>query len=328
MDMLICPLCHNLLKWHIREDKQDRIVNADIRCSSCQSEYEVRDEIAVFLTKALSRNDLWEKSESGLEKYLRENPDIYEKLMNTPEEELNGADYWYKASYFEMKRDFITSSRMFKNAFEKIYTQDYIEGWKSQMDFIIKEIEDDKPIIDIASGKGYLVEKLLAETKSYIVATDFSPTILARNKEYYKFKGVYDRLSLISFDARKTPFKDNSIIILTSNMGIQNIEQPGELISEMNRITKRDFMSVMQFIDEGDKVHMDLFNKFGSVAYATRDKAYETFKRTGWNVKVCNSFIANIKPTPEGEILKGAGVDGFPIENTKIEYCVIQASKK
>lgn len=73
---------------------------------------------------------------------------------------------------------------------------------------------------------------------------------------------------------------------------------------------------------------MDLFNKFGSVAYATRDKASETFKRTGWNVKVCNSYIANIKPTTEGEILKGAGVDGFPIENTKIEYCVIQASKK
>ncbi len=328
MDMLICPLCHNQLKWHIREDNQDRIVNADIRCSSCQSEYEVRDEIAVFLTKALSRNDLWEKSESGLEKYLRENPDIYEKLMNTPEEELNGADYCYKASYFEMKRDFTTSSRMFKNAFEKIYTQDYIEGWKSQMDFIVKEIEDDKPIIDIASGKGYLVEKLLEETKSFIVATDFSPTILARNKEYFKFKGFYDRLSLISFDARKTPFKDNSIITLTSNMGIQNIEQPGEVISEMNRITKKDFMSVMQFIDEGDKVHMDLFNKFGSVAYATRDKASETFKKIGWNVKVCNSYIANIKPTPEGEILKGAGVDRFPIVNTKIEYCVIQASKK
>ena len=328
MDMLICPVCHNQLKWHIREENQDRIVNADIRCSSCQSEYEVRDEIAVFLTKALSRNDLWEKSESGLEKYLRENPDIYEKLMNTPEEELNGADYCYKASYFEMKRDFTTSSRMFKNAFEKIYTQDYIEGWKSQMDFIVKEIEDDKPIIDIASGKGYLVEKLLEETKSFIVATDFSPTILARNKEYFKFKGFYDRLSLISFDARKTPFKDNSIITLTSNMGIQNIEQPGEVISEMNRITKRDFMSVMQFIDEDDKIHMDLFNKFGSVAYATRDKASETFKRTGWNVKVCNSYIANIKPTPEGEILKGAGVDRFPIVNTKIEYCVIQASKK
>ncbi len=60
MDMLICPLCHNELEWHIKEENDDRIINADITCSSCHSEYEVRDEIAVFLTNSLSRNDLWE----------------------------------------------------------------------------------------------------------------------------------------------------------------------------------------------------------------------------------------------------------------------------
>jgi uncharacterized protein YbaR (Trm112 family) len=328
MDMLVCPLCHNELKWNIKEENQERIINADIKCSSCQSEYEVRDEIAVFLTNNLSRNDLWEKGESELEKYLRENQDIYDKLMNTPEEELNGTDYWYKASCFEMKRDFITSSRMFKSAFKKIYTRDYIEGWKSQIDFIVNKIEDDNPVIDIASGKGYLVEKLLEKTKNYVVATDFSPTILARNKEYYKFKGIYHRLSLISFDARKTPFRDISIMTLTINMGLQNIEQTGKVISEMNRITKRNFMSVMQFINEDDKVHMDLFNKFGIIDYGTRNKASETFERTDWDIKICNSYIADIEPTPRGEILEEASIDGFPIKNTKIEYCVMQASKK
>lgn len=327
MDMLVCPLCHSELEWHIKEDKDDRIINANISCSSCKSKYEVRDEIAVFLTSALSRNDLWQKSESELEKYLREKPDIYEKLMNTPEEELNGADYWFKASYFENKRDFITSSRMFKNAFEKIYSQDYISGWKTQMDYIINEIKDNKPIVDIASGKGYLIEKLLKETKNYIVATDFSPTILARNKEYYKYKGLYDRLSLIAFDARKTPFRDNSIVTMTSNMGIQNIEQPGSVISEMNRITKKEFMCIMQYIDKDDELHIDFFKKFGGIDYATKDNAFQTFNNLGWNVKICNSYIANIEPTPKGEIIKEAVIDGFPIENTKVEFCVIQARK-
>ncbi|WP_416197395.1 MAG: Ubiquinone/menaquinone biosynthesis methyltransferase [Sporanaerobacter sp.] len=327
IDMFVCPLCHNQLKWDIKDEDKDRIINADVTCSSCQSVYEVRDEIAVFLTNELSRNDLWEQSESGLEKYLKENPDIYEKLMNTPEEELNGADYWFKALYFEMKKDYMTSSRMFKEALKKIYTQDYIEGWKSQIDFIINNIESNKPIIDIASGKGYLVEKLLKQTNNYVVATDFSPTVLARNKEYYKYKGLYDRLSLIAFDARKTPFKDNSIEMLTSNMGLQNIEQPGEVIKEMDRITKGTFMPIMFFIDEDDKIHLDFFNKYLSTAYATRDNAIETFKRAGWNVNIANSFLANIKPTPEGEILKGVGIDGFPIVDTKIEFCVLQARK-
>lgn len=327
IDMLICPLCHNQLNWHINDEDNDRIINGYATCSSCQSVYEIRDEIAVFLTNDLSRNDLWEQSESELEKYLNENSEIYDKLMNTPEDKMNGADYWYKATYFELKNDFETSSRMFKNAFKKIYTQDYIDGWESQIDFILNNIESNKPIIDIASGKGYLVEKLLKETKNYVVATDFSPTILARNKEYYKNKGLYNRLSLIAFDARRTPFKDNSIETLTSNFGLQNIEQSGEVIKEMKRITKGIFMSTMFFIDKEDNVHIDLFNKYGNAAFITRENAVETFKRAGWNIDIANSFLANIKPTPEGEILKGARIDGFPIVDTKVEFCVIKASK-
>lgn len=327
IDMLVCPLCHNQLKWDIKDEDKDRIINADVTCPSCQSVYEVRDEIAVFLTNELSRNDLWEQGESGLEKYLKENPDTYEKLMNTPEEELNGVDYWYKATYFELKNDFGISSRMFKNAYKKIYTQDYIDGLKSQIDFIINNIESNKPIIDIASGKGYLVEKLLRQTNNYVIATDFSPTILARNKRYYKYNGLYNRLSLIAFDARKTPFKDSSIEILTSNLGLQNIEQSGEVIKEMKRITKGIFMPIMFFVDKKDNVHIDLFNKYGNTAYVTRENAIETFKRAGWNVDISNPFLANVKPTPKGEILKGAQIDGFPIVDTKVEFCVIQARK-
>lgn len=327
IDMLICPSCHNELIWNIEDEDEDRIINGNAVCPSCKSVYEIRNEIAVFLTNDLSRNDLWKHGESELERYLGENPGIYDKLMNTPEGEMNGADYWFKASYFESKNDFKTSSGMFKNAYKKIYTQDYIDGWKSQIDFIVNNIKSDRPIIDIASGKGYLVEKLLKERKNYVVATDFSPTVLERNKEYYKYKGLYDKLSLIAFDARRTPFKDSSIEILTSNMGLQNIECPGEVTKEMNRITKDTFMSVMFFIDKEDKIHMDLFNKYGNAAYVTRSNAIDTFKKAGWNVNIANSFLANIMPTPEDKILKGASIDGFPIADTKIEFCVIQATK-
>lgn len=328
INMLVCPVCHNELEWHIQEENGDRIINAKVSCSCCKAKYEVKDEIAVFLTDLLSRNDLWEVGESSLEKYLKEKPEVYEKLMNTPEEELNGADYWFKASYFEMKRDFLTSSRMFKQVFEKIYTQNYINGLDSQGDFILRNLEYNEPIIDIASGKGYLVKRLLMETKNYVAATDFSPTILMRNKAYYKALGLYDRLSLIAFDARKTPFRDNSIVTMTSYLGLPNIEQAGEVIRELNRITQKEFMSVMHFIDKEDKIHMDFLNKYGNIAYATRENSVETFIRAGWNIEICNSFFADIKPTPIGEILKGEGIDGFPIEDTQVEICVIRARKQ
>ena len=329
IDLLVCPICHGKLEWHINEENEERIINAKAVCRSCNEKYEVRDEIAACLTSALSRNDLWEQSKGGLEKYLDENHDVYVKLMNTPEEELSGADYWFKAAYYEMKKDFKNSSMMFEHAAEKIYTKDYINGWESQMNYIINNVPNrNVPVVDIASGRGYLVEKLLSQTGNYIIATDFSPTVLIRNKEYYKFKGLYDRLSLIAFDARMTPFKDNSIEFITSNLGIQNIEQPGKVIDEMYRICKSKFLSVMQFINKDDKVHMDLISKFGSTAYATRDNAFETFKNSGWMVDIANSYIARIKPTPKGSILSGGEIDGFPIEDTNVEYGVIAASKK
>lgn len=328
MDMLECPICHGDLQWHIKDENSDRIINSQIICKSCGADYEVRDEIAVFLTPDLPRNDLWEQGESALEKYFKENPHIFQRLMSTPEEELSGADYWAKGTYFESKGQYEVSSKMFEKAFEKIYTADYINGWDSQKNYIVKSITDSsKPVVDIASGKGYLVEKLLKETDNYVVATDFSPTILMRNKEYYIFKGLYDRLSLIAFDARRTPFKNSSIELMTSNLGLPNIEKPGSVVSELLRIAKDTFMSVMYFIDNSDTVHLDFFEKYSTTAYATRDNAIETFEKCGWDVEIVNSFIADVEPTPKGVILEGLQIDGAPLEDTKYEFCIVAAKK-
>ena len=328
IDMLECPTCHGDLQWHIKEVTTARIINASVICKSCGADYEVRDEIAVFLTPDLPRNDLWEQGESSLDGYFSENPEVFKRLMNTPEEELNGTDYWYKASYYELKGDYAISSEMFEKAFQKIYTEDHIKAWNSQMDFMVQSIKDSsKPVVDIASGKGYLIERLLLGTNNYILATDFSPTILVRNKEYYKFKGLYERLSLIAFDARRTPFKSNSIEILTSNIGLPNIEQPGSVVSELYRIAKDKFMSVMHFIDSSDSIHMDFFKGYSTTAYATRDNAIETFEKCGWKVTISNSIMAEVTPTPIGQIMEGLQVDGIPLENTKFEFCVIVAEK-
>lgn len=68
--MLVCPSCHKELEWHIQEENEDRIINGKACCLGCNSEYEVKDEIAVFLTNELSRNDLWDQGESALEKFF------------------------------------------------------------------------------------------------------------------------------------------------------------------------------------------------------------------------------------------------------------------
>lgn len=59
IDLFQCPLCHGELKWDIKTESKDRVINAEIGCLECSEQYEVKDEIAVFLTSELSRNDLW-----------------------------------------------------------------------------------------------------------------------------------------------------------------------------------------------------------------------------------------------------------------------------
>lgn len=327
VDMLECPKCHGSLTWEITEESEDRIINAKIICSCCGADYEVRDEIGVFLTPDLPRNDLWAQGESELNRFFNENPKIKEDFFSMPEDELNGADYWFKASYYEMNKDYEKSSAMFKKAMPKIYTKDYIDGWNSQTDYVVSMAEKSNcPIVDIASGKGYLIELLLKNTDNYILGTDFSPVILLRDKNYFTSRGLYNKLSLIAFDGRRTPFKNNSIELMTSNMGIQNIEHPGKVIEEMNRICKNTFLSIMMLFKEEDKIHLDFMAKYGNISYMTEATSLKTFNEENWTCSLINKVKANIEPTPVGKIIE-MGIDGLPLEKTTVDFCIMNCKK-
>lgn len=326
-ELLECPVCHGHLLWEIEEETVDRLVNAKITCSVCKADYEVRDEIAMFLTPDLPRNDLWKQGESELIKYIDDNEEVRKALLETPEDQLNGADYWYKAFYYEFKKDYEKSFEMFQKAKYKIYTREYIDAWEEQMDFVVSEVKKQgKPVIDIASGKCYLVEKFLNELDNYVVATDFSPTILMRNRDYYKSKGLYGKLSLIAFDARRTPFKDSSVHMMTSNIGIPNIENPEELMKELYRICGRTFIPIMMFFKEDDYENLDFMREYGIDAYGTKNSSLKVFNGEPWTCEVSKSSMAKAKPTPSGEIFDGM-IDGVPVNDTVIEFAVITCRK-
>ena len=101
MDMLVCPACHGALQWTITQQGNDRIEEAETRCKSCSRSYPVREGIGIFLTDELQRNDLWEQVESGLMKYLKSQPELYQQLMNAPLEGLSPADRSFRGMLLE-----------------------------------------------------------------------------------------------------------------------------------------------------------------------------------------------------------------------------------
>jgi hypothetical protein len=209
-----------------------------------------------------------------------------------------------------------------------LYTPEYINCQEKQLDYMVDWLSTiEGPIVDLASGIGYLVEKLVRKLKNPIVATDFSPRVLRRDREWLKSFGLYDHVSLLAFDARRTPFKDGAVATLTTNLGLPNIEDPGNLLKELQRIVAGTFLAISFFFPEEDEANAKVIHEANLDPLLYRRTALQHFAEAGWNVEVKNSCVGEAHPTPPSVVLDGARIDGLPVANTNLEWCVFLATR-
>jgi uncharacterized protein YbaR (Trm112 family) len=327
IDMLECPACHGELDWRINERGKSRIQAAEARCTACGASYPVRDGIGIFLLPELPRNDLWEQVDSELAQYLVEHPDVERQLMEPPLSALSPADQFYRSHLLDERGDFAEAKAVEDTANAGLYTSEYLTCWDSQMDYLIDQVSgSDGPIVDLASGRCYLVEELVRRLERPVVATDFSLRVLRRDRRWLEFFGLYDRVSLLAFDARRTPFKNGAVKTLTTNLGLPNIEEPGELLEELRRVVNGIFLAISTFYPENDAENGAVIRKVGMDKLLYRRAALDAFATAGWEVAVENACVGKAKPTPAGVVLEGARVDGLPVVETELEWCVLVAN--
>jgi ubiquinone/menaquinone biosynthesis C-methylase UbiE/uncharacterized protein YbaR (Trm112 family) len=326
MESLVCPRCHGELSWKVSHQTGSRIETADLSCGGCGERFEVRDGIGNFLLSGDAGRDLWQEAESGLTSYLREHPQVRSLLMDQPVEGLSPADLYFRAIALEESQSFTEALRLEKMALEKIYSETYRSCWESQVRFVLEFLQGaSESVIDLASGHGYLVEKLLQTTIPWVVATDVSPRVLRRNRLMFEHAGLYDRLSLIAFDARHTPFRTQSVQTLTTNLGLPNISDPENLLAELRRIVDGVFLCITHFYPEDDALNAEALRDAGFSALMYRQSTMEHFRAAGWTVDIENECRGLAKPTPASELIEGAGIDAFPVQDTTLEWCVIVA---
>lgn len=181
VEILECPKCHGRLDWNTTEQTADRIVTAQVQCHHCSSTYSVQDEIGVFLTADLKRDDLWEQADR-LEQYLKQNPGLEERLMDVPLDTLGPVDQHYRGDIHKSRGDIEAANAAYSLSRQEMYSAETKRCMDVQMDCLIKEAsQSDGPIVDLASGEGALVRRMLRDLPNLIVVTDFSPTVLVRN---------------------------------------------------------------------------------------------------------------------------------------------------
>lgn len=159
-----------------------------------------------------------------------------------------------------------------------------------------------------------------------VIATDFSPSVLRRNRKYFQFLELDHLVSFLAFDARKTPFKNGAIEIMTTNVGLANIENPGDLLSELKRIISGTLLAISHFYPENEDVNRKAIEEAGLEAFTFKESALQYFSAFGWSVKVENSRMAKALPTPPSVIFEGARADGLPVAPTELEWCTLHAS--
>nr|MBC7245262.1 methyltransferase domain-containing protein [Chloroflexota bacterium] len=326
IEMLQCPACHGNLEWSIAERSNARIETAEARCAACAASYPVREGIGVFLTPDLPRDDLWEHLDSRLTQYLREHPEVERQLMNVALETLSPADQFFRAMILDERGQFAQAKAARDVALPGIYTPEYLACSERQINYIIERLATtDGPIVDLASGLCHLVEKLARGLNRPVVATDFSPRVLRRDRKRFEFFGLYDHVSLLAFDARRTPFKDGAVATLTTYQGLPNIREPGDLLRELRRIVSGSFLAISIFFPEDDEDNAARIAEWGLSDLLFRRSLLERFAQAGWEVEVATSCFGKARPTPTGVVLEGATIDALPMKETTLEWCTLVA---
>jgi uncharacterized protein YbaR (Trm112 family) len=326
VELLRCPHCGGALEWGIARQVGERIEEAEARCRACSASYPVREGIALFLTPDLPRDDLWEQAGSGISRLLREQPEVERRLMQVPMETLGPADLMFRAMVHEDCDEFIAAKAAATLARMGLYTGEYRACYESQRTFLLDRLRAGSgPIVDLASGRGDLVELFARQLERPILATDFSPHILRRDRRWLEYWGLYERVSLLAFDARRTPFKDGAVATMTTNLGLPNVDEPERLLGELRRVVGGELLAINYFYPEADAANAEAIRAAGHGAMLFRREAEAAFRAAGWQMELANRCAGRALPTPRGVVTEGAGIDGLPVAQTTLEWATLVA---
>lgn len=132
----------------------------------------------------MPRKDLWNQVDSGLIQHLQKHPELENRILLPKVSELAPADQFLRTLLLEKQGDYSTAQTVEDIALKGLYTPEYRSCWQRQLEVLVDQLSGTRePIVDLALGRGYLVKKMLIELDNPVVATDFSPGILRRNRQ-------------------------------------------------------------------------------------------------------------------------------------------------
>jgi uncharacterized protein YbaR (Trm112 family) len=236
LELLQCPVCAGAIGWETGSRQGDRVLEGSGRCRGCGATFPIRQGVAVLLPRDDAPEDLWEEAETGLAALLRERPDVERALLAPDPSELGPADLFFRALALEERCDFAAAREAAALADLGLYSVET----RACRDRLLEALVDSAAresglLVDLATGRGTLLERLAARLDGPLVATDVSPRVLARTARALDELGLGANVSLLACDARRLPFRAGAVDIVTSHLGLANVLDPGPLLQGLRR---------------------------------------------------------------------------------------------
>ena len=296
---LACPACGGALEA--------------ARCASCGTGYGVVEGIPLLVAPGSDVLDLWEQTESGLSRVLRENPELERALLDPPPAALAPADAFLRALVLEERGH----GEEVEAAFARLYPPETLACMAAQIDALCGRLGDaDDLVVDLASGRGMLLERLRKMVHGTLVATDISPRVLRRARRL--------GIEAVACDVRRLPFLDGSVGCATTFLGLNNVERPGELLGELRRAARR--LLAIHVVYEPGTANDSLLEELGLAELAYREPLLDALAAAGWKAEVVSSCPATLQPTPAGVLLEGAVIDRLPVEPVEVTWMLVDAA--
>jgi hypothetical protein len=86
--------------------------------------------------------DIWAEAESALSRHLRENPAIEQALLDSPLDNLNGADLFLRASVVEERSGFAAAREAYVLADERTYEPEVRAARDAMLDRVVELVRD------------------------------------------------------------------------------------------------------------------------------------------------------------------------------------------
>jgi SAM-dependent methyltransferase len=203
-------------------------------------------------------------------------------LLESPLDELNGADLFLRATVLEERHGYAAAHESYTLADERLYSADVRDAREAMLARVIELVAGgDGTVADIATGRGTLLERLLEGTQRPIVATD-----CPRRSSAACARGSARNGSSTSFaDARALPFEDGSIATLVSHLGLANVPDADALLRKLRRVG-RELIATHVFFRDDDERNIAAAHELGLDALATSDAALRGFAAAGWAAEV------------------------------------------